>query len=68
MDNASFHKRRDMVTAINHAGCVLEFIPPYSPALNPIEQKWAQAKAVRKQYRCSVDELFSVHSKYAKLY
>ena len=68
MDNASFHKRQDMVTAINHAGCVLEFLPPYSPALNPIEHKWAQAKAIRKKYRCSVDELFSVHSEYAKLY
>ena len=68
MDNASFHKRQDMVTAINHAGCVLEFLPPYSPDLNPIEHKWAQAKAIRKKYRCSVDELFSVHSEYAKLY
>ena len=37
MANASFHKRQDMVTAINHAGCVLEFLPPYSPDLNPIE-------------------------------
>ena len=68
MDNASFHKRQDMVTAINHAGCVLEFLPPYSPDLNPIEHKWAQAKAIRKKYRCSVDELFFVHSEYAKLY
>ena len=61
MDNASFHKRQDMVTAINHAGCVLEFLPPYSPDLNPIEKKWAQAKAIRKQYHCNVDDLFSVH-------
>ena len=68
MDNASFHKRQEMVTAINNAGCVLEFLPPYSPDLNPIEHKWAQAKAIRKKYRCSVDELFSVHSKYAILY
>ena len=68
MDNASFHKRQDMATAINNAGCVLEFLPPYSPDLNPIERKWAQAKAIRKKYRCSVDELFSVHAKYAKLY
>lgn len=68
MDNASFHKRQDMITAINDAGCILEFLPPYSPDLNPIEHKWAQAKAIRKQHRCSVDELFSVHLKYAKLY
>lgn len=49
MDNASFHKRQEMVTAINNAGCVLEFLPPYSPDLNPIEHKWAQAKAIRKK-------------------
>ena len=30
MDNASFHKRQEMITAINSAGCVLEFLPPYN--------------------------------------
>ena len=68
MDNASFHKRQDMITAINESGCIVEFLPPYSPDLNPIEKKWAQAKAIRKQYRCTVDELFSVHLDYANLY
>jgi len=23
---------------------IIEFLPPYSPDLNPIEKKWAQAK------------------------
>lgn len=67
MDNATFHKRQDMIKAISDSGCTLEFLPPYSPDLNPIEHKWAQAKAIRKQYRCSVDELFSVHMQYDKL-
>ena len=57
MDNATFHKRHDMVKAIDDSGCKLEFLPPYSPDLNPIEHKWAQAKAIRKQHQCSVDEL-----------
>ena len=39
MDNARFHKRHEMVTAINNAGCVLEFLRSYSPELNPIEKK-----------------------------
>ncbi|WP_417911164.1 transposase, partial [Candidatus Electronema sp. PJ] len=39
-------------------GHQLEFLPPYSPDLNPIEHKWAQAKVLRKKYRCSVEELF----------
>jgi transposase len=59
MDNASFHKRLDIQQAILEAGHILEYLPPYSPDLNPIEHKWAQAKAIRKQKKCTVDELFS---------
>ena len=32
---------------IRNAGHMLEYLPPYSPELNPIEHKWAQAKAQR---------------------
>ncbi|MGB4946131.1 MAG: transposase, partial [Candidatus Competibacter denitrificans] len=39
-------------------GHTLEYLPPYSPDLNPIEHQWAQAKAVRRQTHCSVDDLF----------
>ena len=59
MDNASFHKRSDIRQAILEAGHVLEYLPPYSPDLNPIEHKWAQSKAVRKQKNCTVSELFA---------
>jgi transposase len=59
MDNASFHKRKDMQDSLTHAGHTLLYLPPYSPDLNPIEPKWAHAKAIRKQLRCSVSELFS---------
>lgn len=59
MDNASFHKRLDIQNAIRSAGHILQFLPPYSPQLNPIEHKWAQAKAIRKQKHCSISELFS---------
>ena len=67
MDNASFHKRSDMIAAIKESHCIVEFLPPYSPDLNPIEKKWAQAKAIRKRERCDVDTLFSVHMKYDNL-
>ena len=59
MDNASFHKRSDIQQAILEAGHVLEYLPPYSPDLNPIEHEWAQSKAVRKQKNCTVSELFA---------
>lgn len=68
MDNASFHKRNDMIEAIKAHQCLVEFLPPYSPDLNPIEKKWAQVKSVRRKERCSIDELFTDHVNYANLY
>lgn len=58
MDNATFHKRADIRKLFEQAGHILEYLPTYSPDLNPIEHKWAQAKAIRKQKKCSVEELF----------
>jgi transposase len=49
MDNAVFHKRADIQQLFKQAGQVLEYLPAYSPDFNPIEPKWAQAKAIRKQ-------------------
>ena len=62
MDNASFHKRQDMKKAIKDAGHTLEYLPPYSPDLNPIEHKWAQAKAIRRKEKCDIEGLFGNHS------
>jgi len=67
MDNATFHKRADIKEAILAQDIILEYLPAYSPDLNPIEHKWAQAKAIRKQYRCNVEQLFSHHFNYANL-
>lgn len=58
MDNATFHKRQDTQAMIKKAGFILEYLPPYSPDLNPIEQKWAQAKAIRRKYQTSITKLF----------
>ena len=58
LDNATFHKRNDTRTAIEKNGHTLEFLPPYSPDLNPIEKKWAQAKSIRRKYDYTPDELF----------
>ena len=38
MDNLSSHKRAGVREAIEAAGAVLMYLPPYSPDLNPIEQ------------------------------
>lgn len=62
MDNASFHKRKDIKNAFEQAEITLLYLPAYSPDLNPIEHKWAQAKAFRKRYQCSIPELFTQYN------
>jgi transposase len=44
MDNLSFHKAPRILTLIEAVGAHLEFLPPYSPDLNPIELCWAKIK------------------------
>jgi len=61
LDNASFHKRKDIKNSIYNANHILEYLPTYSPDLNKIEKKWAQAKSKRRKYGCSIDELFKSH-------
>lgn len=61
MDNAAFHKDKAMQELLSLAGFTLEYLPPYSPDLNPIEHKWAQAKSIRRKINCSIDELFQNH-------
>lgn len=58
MDNATFHKRKDIVTKIKDHGHILEYLPPYSPDLNPIEHKWFVAKALRRKTGKTVLDIF----------
>jgi transposase len=60
MDNATFHKRNDIQQAIQKNGHTLIFLPPYSPDLNPIEHKWAQAKSARRKSNKNLYELFKL--------
>lgn len=62
MDNASFHKGKVMKEYIEISGHSLEYLPAYSPDLNPIEQKWSQAKLLRRKHHCNIDQLFSSYN------
>jgi transposase len=57
LDNATFHQGQTMKKALD-AGHTLLYLPPYSPDLNPIEHKWAQAKALRRKNLCSTQNIF----------
>lgn len=44
LDNLSFHHAPRIRHLIEAAGARLEFLPPYSPDLNPIELCWSKIK------------------------
>lgn len=51
MDNASFHRKEQLIRVAQKHGFRLIFLPPYSPELNPIEHFWAWLK---RQLRSSL--------------
>ena len=44
MDNASFHRKKQLICVAQKAGYSLIFLPPYSPQFNPIEKFWSWLK------------------------
>ena len=44
MDNLATHKVAGVREAIEAAGARLEYLPPYSPDFNPIENLWSKVK------------------------
>jgi transposase len=68
-DNASFHKSKKAEELITKAGCILKFLPTYSPDFNPIEHYWFPIKnTIRKQldhgallYEASCEALKGMH-------
>ena len=44
MDNAAFHKGGRIKAILQKARCLLVWLPPYSPQLNPIERCWSSVK------------------------
>lgn len=67
MDNASFHKRSDTLQAITDHESIIEWLPKYSPHLNPIETKWGNTKRIRRTERCEIDDLFNSKVSYVTL-
>ena len=44
LDNATFHRKAHLTELAEKMNCKVIFLPPYSPDLNPIENKWAWLK------------------------
>jgi transposase len=60
LDNLASHKHEVIRTLIQARGATVEFLPPYSPDLNPIEKCWAKVKAeLRKSKARTFDALLT---------
>src|SRR5215471_20598931 len=58
MDNLPVHKIAGVAEAIEAAGAMLLYLPPYSPDLNPIEPAFSKVKAhVRKAAEHTISRL-----------
>lgn len=51
LDNLAAHKQPEVRIAIEQAGALLRFLPPYSPDFNPIELAFAKLKAFLRAAR-----------------
>jgi transposase len=49
MDNLGAHKVKRVKEAIEAAGCLLIYLPPYAPELNPIEECWSKVKTILRK-------------------
>ena len=59
MDNLPAHKGLDVRRAIEAAGAMLRYLPPYSPDFNPIENAFSKLKAIlRKAAARTIDDLW----------
>ncbi|HYH41921.1 MAG TPA: IS630 family transposase [Burkholderiales bacterium] len=50
-DNLGIHRDPEIEQYIRARRAALEFLPPYSPELNPIELAWAEVKAPMRRLR-----------------
>ena len=60
MDNAGWHKTQCVRKFIEkHDNIKVEFIPPYSPELNPIETNWKVTRnaVTKSQFFGTIDDL-----------
>jgi transposase len=51
LDNLVVHKQPEVHAAIERAGALIRFLPPYSPDFNPIELAFAKLKAFLRAAR-----------------
>lgn len=57
MDNAAFHRSKEITGTILDHGFFYLFLPPYSPDLNPIEHYWYEIKSRVRKKTCNTFDM-----------
>lgn len=57
MDNLAVHKVAGIAEALRARGARVEYLPPYSPDLNPIEKCWAKIKTALRHAKARTREV-----------
>lgn len=65
LDKCSIHRSHFVVDVIKKRGYKPLFIPPYSPFLNPIEERWPK---IKKLIRNPLDQADTLTPRIAKTY
>ena len=55
MDNCTIHHVHEVVKMIEEVGAIVQFLPPYSPDLNPIEEAFSKVKSELKSLERIMD-------------
>ena len=58
LDNATFHRKKQLRKLARKYKCKIIFLPPYSPELNPIEKRWANTKKKLRSNSHLFDDFF----------
>jgi transposase len=56
LDNATFHKGEKIRELVESVGCELQYLPPYSPDLNKIENYWFPIKNRVRKSQGSIED------------
>ena len=57
MDNCSIHQIPEVTQSINAVGSLVEFLPPYSPDFNSIEELFSKVKTILPTVECHNPQL-----------
>jgi len=58
IDNAPWHKKKEVIEYCENNNITLLFLPPYSPEFNPIERVWSYLKSKIRQRFFKTADIF----------